>query len=41
MDAPVYNWEEKGYMFWVISVPITTVTILAYLVWTMFCRRVR
>lgn len=41
MHAPVYNWEGKGYMFWVISVPITTVTILLYLAWTRFCNRAR
>ncbi|KAH6984589.1 hypothetical protein BKA56DRAFT_581231 [Ilyonectria sp. MPI-CAGE-AT-0026] len=41
MHAPVYNWEGKGYMFWVISVPITTVTILLYLAWTKFCNRAR
>ncbi|RSL97322.1 hypothetical protein CDV31_013087 [Fusarium ambrosium] len=34
MDAPVYDWENKGHYFWYIAGPLTGAVMLMYLVWT-------
>ena len=33
MDAPIYDWEGRGYFFWVITIPITIVVLACYLIY--------
>ncbi|CAM1509030.1 Fc.00g027690.m01.CDS01 [Cosmosporella sp. VM-42] len=35
MDAPIYDWEGRGYFFWVITVPITFAVLSCYFAWTL------